>query len=106
MKFSENWLRTLVDPPLTSGELAHALTMAGLEVEAIETAAPAFDRVVVGELGFSPDPIPTAEESKKTKHKSKVRSAKSQPAKLPTRDFLRIAIFSRPCFQLTTHMCN
>ena len=50
MKFSENWLRTLVNPSLTSGELAHALTMAGLEVEAIETAAPAFDRVVVAEV--------------------------------------------------------
>jgi phenylalanyl-tRNA synthetase beta chain len=50
MKFSENWLRTLVDPALTSDELAHALTMAGLEVEAIETAAPAFDRVVVAEV--------------------------------------------------------
>jgi len=50
MKFSENWLRTLVDPPLTSGELAHALTMAGLEVESIEKAAPAFDRVVVAEV--------------------------------------------------------
>ena len=50
MKFSENWLRTLVNPPLSSSELAHALTMAGLEVEAIESAAPAFDKVVVGEV--------------------------------------------------------
>ncbi len=40
MKFSENWLRQFVDPPLTSEELAHALTMAGLEVEALENAAP------------------------------------------------------------------
>ncbi len=50
MKFSENWLRTLVNPPLSSGELAHVLTMAGLEVEAIEPAAPAFDKVVVAEV--------------------------------------------------------
>lgn len=50
MKFSENWLRTLVNPPLSSSELAHVLTMAGLEVEAVETAAPAFDKVVVGEV--------------------------------------------------------
>lgn len=50
MKFSENWLRTLVNPPLSSGELAHVLTMAGLEVEAIESAAPAFDKVVVAEV--------------------------------------------------------
>ncbi|TSA52834.1 MAG: phenylalanine--tRNA ligase subunit beta [Nitrosomonadaceae bacterium] len=50
MKFSENWLRTLVNPPLSSDELAHVLTMAGLEVEAIESAAPAFDKVVVAEV--------------------------------------------------------
>lgn len=48
MKFSESWLRTFVDPPLTSEELAQALTMAGLEVEAREPAAPAFSGVVVG----------------------------------------------------------
>jgi phenylalanyl-tRNA synthetase beta chain len=50
MKFSENWLRTLVNPPLSSGELAHVLTMAGLEVEAIESVAPPFDKVVVAEV--------------------------------------------------------
>ena len=33
MKFSEHWLRTLVDPAMDSEALAHALTMAGLEVE-------------------------------------------------------------------------
>jgi len=50
MKFSENWLRTYVDPPLATRELADALTFAGLEVEEIEPAVPAFDRVVVGEV--------------------------------------------------------
>lgn len=50
MKFSESWLRTFVNPPLTSSELAHALTMAGLEVEAIEPVAPAFDKVVIAEV--------------------------------------------------------
>lgn len=50
MKFSENWLRTFVNPPLTSSELAHALTMAGLEVEAVETVAPVFDKVVIAEV--------------------------------------------------------
>src|SRR5688500_5794050 len=50
MKFSENWLRSFVNPPLASGALADALTMAGLEVEAIEAVAPAFDRVVVAEV--------------------------------------------------------
>ncbi|HEU0233986.1 MAG TPA: phenylalanine--tRNA ligase subunit beta [Gallionella sp.] len=50
MKFSENWLRTWVNPALSSEALAHALTMAGLEVEALEAVAPAFDNVVVAEV--------------------------------------------------------
>src|SRR5687768_8956068 len=50
MKFSENWLRTLVNPPLSADELAHALTMAGLEVEGIEPVAPAFSKVIVAEV--------------------------------------------------------
>ena len=50
MKFSENWLRTWVNPALSSDELAHALTMAGLEVEALEGVAPAFSNVVVAEV--------------------------------------------------------
>ena len=50
MKFSENWLRTFVSTSLTSAELADALTMGGIEVEAVEPAAPAFDRVVVAEV--------------------------------------------------------
>jgi phenylalanyl-tRNA synthetase beta chain len=50
MKFSESWLRTLVDPRLTSAELSHLLTMAGLEVEALDPVAPAFGQVVVAEV--------------------------------------------------------
>ena len=50
MKFSENWLRTFVDPPLATHELAHVLTMAGLEVETTEPVAPSFDKVVVAEV--------------------------------------------------------
>lgn len=50
MKFSENWLRTWVNPALSSEELGHALTMAGLEVEALEAVAPAFNNVVVAEV--------------------------------------------------------
>ena len=38
MKFSEHWLRTLVDPPLTGRALGDAATMAGVEVEQIEPA--------------------------------------------------------------------
>ncbi|XZG69782.1 phenylalanine--tRNA ligase subunit beta [Chitinibacteraceae bacterium HSL-7] len=50
MKFSENWLRTWVNPQLDSDALAHLLTMAGLEVEEQESAAPAFDNVFVAEV--------------------------------------------------------
>jgi len=50
MKFSELWLRSMVDPPLGSAELAHALTMAGLEVETFEPAAAPFSKVVVAEV--------------------------------------------------------
>jgi phenylalanyl-tRNA synthetase beta chain len=50
MKFSENWLRTWVNPDLSSEALSHALTMAGLEVEALEPVAPAFNNVVVAEV--------------------------------------------------------
>src|SRR5207302_7061873 len=50
MKFSEHWLRTLVDPPIDSDSLAHAVTMAGLEVEELAKAAPAFSGVVAARV--------------------------------------------------------
>ncbi|HZX27881.1 MAG TPA: phenylalanine--tRNA ligase subunit beta [Telluria sp.] len=50
MQFSENWLRTMVDPKMTSDELAHLLTMSGLEVEEVEPVAPPFSNVVVAEV--------------------------------------------------------
>ncbi|WP_426101108.1 phenylalanine--tRNA ligase subunit beta [Massilia sp. TSP1-1-2] len=50
MQFSETWLRTMVDPALTSDELAHLLTMSGLEVEEVEAVAPPFSNVVVAEV--------------------------------------------------------
>ncbi|MBV1774159.1 phenylalanine--tRNA ligase subunit beta [Burkholderiaceae bacterium DAT-1] len=50
MKFSESWLRTLVDTALPNDELAELLTMAGLEVEENEPAAPAFTGVVVAQV--------------------------------------------------------
>ncbi|MBA5688787.1 phenylalanine--tRNA ligase subunit beta [Rugamonas apoptosis] len=50
MQFSENWLRTMVDPKMTSDELAHLLTMSGLEVEEVEAVAPPFSNVVVGHV--------------------------------------------------------
>jgi phenylalanyl-tRNA synthetase beta chain len=50
MKFSESWLRTLVDTELSSEELSHLLTMAGLEVEGLEPVAPQFNDVVVAQV--------------------------------------------------------
>ncbi len=50
MQFSESWLRTLVNPSLTSDELSHLLTMAGLEVEEMIPVAPAFEKVVVAQV--------------------------------------------------------
>jgi len=50
MKFSEHWLRTLVDPTLDSEALAGAMTMAGLEVEERVSAAPPFRGVVVAKV--------------------------------------------------------
>ncbi|MBW8458444.1 MAG: phenylalanine--tRNA ligase subunit beta [Thiobacillus sp.] len=50
MQFPESWLRSLVNPALDTAQLAHALTMAGLEVEALAPAAPAFSNVVVAEI--------------------------------------------------------
>lgn len=50
MKLSEHWLRTWVDPKLTTRELAEQLTMAGLEIESIEPVAGEFSQVLVGEI--------------------------------------------------------
>jgi phenylalanyl-tRNA synthetase beta chain len=50
MQFSESWLRSLVNPSLDTQQLGHLLTMAGLEVEAIEPAAARFDHVVVARI--------------------------------------------------------
>lgn len=60
MKFSENWLRTLVNPPCSGDELAYLLTMAGLEVESLEPVAPDFNKVVVAEV-LSVEKHPTAD---------------------------------------------
>ncbi|PXW23281.1 phenylalanine--tRNA ligase subunit beta [Paraburkholderia caballeronis] len=50
MLFPESWLRTFVDPQLSTDELAHALTMAGLEVEGLRPAAPPTSKIVVGKV--------------------------------------------------------
>ena len=50
MKFSENWLRELVEIKADRTELAHALTMAGLEVEELTLLGDGLDGVVVAEI--------------------------------------------------------
>ncbi len=60
MKFSENWLRTWVNPSISSAELVEKLTMAGLEVDSAEPAAPPFEKVCVGEV-LSLEPHPDAD---------------------------------------------
>ncbi|WP_461516008.1 phenylalanine--tRNA ligase subunit beta [Porticoccus sp.] len=60
MKFSESWLREWVNPSIDTAELVAQLTMAGLEVDAVEAVAPAFSGVVVGEI-VSVAPHPNAD---------------------------------------------
>ncbi len=60
MQFSESWLRSLVNPPISTDELSHRLTMAGLEVEETTLVAPAFSGVVVA-LIQSAEPHPNAD---------------------------------------------
>ncbi|MEQ8517106.1 MAG: phenylalanine--tRNA ligase subunit beta [Chromatocurvus sp.] len=60
MKISEQWLRAWVNPDVDTQALAHQLTMAGLEVDAVEPVAGAFSGVVVGEI-VSAEPHPDAD---------------------------------------------
>ena len=50
MKFSESWLREWVNPAISTEELSEQITMAGLEVDAVEPVAGAFTGVVVGHV--------------------------------------------------------
>ena len=63
MKISLKWLKDYVDIKLASKELAEKLTMAGLEVRAIETVGGTWDNVVIGEV-VSLDPHPNADRLK------------------------------------------
>ena len=58
MKFSESWLREWVNPVVTTDELTHQITMAGLEVDDVLPVAGEFTGVKVGqvvECGQHPD---------------------------------------------------
>jgi phenylalanyl-tRNA synthetase beta chain len=50
MQFPESWLREFCNPPLSTEQLAEALTMAGLEVEELKPVASPFSNIVVGEI--------------------------------------------------------
>jgi phenylalanyl-tRNA synthetase beta chain len=63
MQFPESWLRALVNPPLSTAELCHLLTMAGLEVEECRPASADFSSVVVARI-ISAEKHPDADKLK------------------------------------------
>ena len=50
MKFSEQWLRSWVNPDISTQQMCDQLTMAGLEVDGVEPAAGDFTEVVVARV--------------------------------------------------------
>lgn len=66
MRFSETWLREWINPPVDTATLAHRLTMAGLEVDAIDPAIESFSGVVVAEVR-AVEPHPDADKLKITR---------------------------------------
>jgi phenylalanyl-tRNA synthetase beta chain len=57
MRISLDWLSDYIQVPFTPDDLAHRLTMLGIEVEAIERPGERMDKVVVGEvLEVTPHP--------------------------------------------------
>ncbi len=59
MKFSENWLRSLVDVKVSREQLIDSLTMAGLEVESVQALGQHLQNVRVGEI-LTCEPHPDA----------------------------------------------
>ncbi|HYQ71289.1 MAG TPA: phenylalanine--tRNA ligase subunit beta, partial [Gammaproteobacteria bacterium] len=60
MKFSEQWLREWVNPPVSTAELVEQLTMAGLEVDSVEPVGAGLQDLLVGEV-VSVNPHPDAD---------------------------------------------
>jgi phenylalanyl-tRNA synthetase beta chain len=50
MKFAVSWLEEWVDPRMSAGDLAHRITMAGLEVDSIEADGQGLEGIVIGEV--------------------------------------------------------
>ena len=63
MKVSLEWLRGYIDINIPLKELAHKLTMAGLEVEGIDIVGGDWDEVVVGQV-LAIEPHPNADRLK------------------------------------------
>ncbi|PPD35478.1 MAG: phenylalanine--tRNA ligase subunit beta [Methylomonas sp.] len=63
MQVSEAWLRELINPPVSTEQLVAQLTMAGLEVDALQPVAAVFSGVVVGEV-LSTEQHPNADKLK------------------------------------------
>ncbi len=63
MKLSEQWLREWINPRLDRHEVAERLTLAGLEVDAVDAVEIEFSSVVVGEI-LSVEVHPKAERLK------------------------------------------
>ncbi|WP_423909902.1 phenylalanine--tRNA ligase subunit beta [Candidatus Spongiihabitans sp.] len=61
MLISESWLREWASPKIGSDELAERLTLAGLEVDSVESAGPSLDnkKIIVGQI-VSAEPHPNA----------------------------------------------
>ncbi|OZS45042.1 phenylalanine--tRNA ligase subunit beta [Photobacterium sanguinicancri] len=66
MKFSESWLREWVSPSVTTDELTHQITMAGLEVDDVLPVAGSFTGVKVGQV-VSCEQHPDADKLRVTK---------------------------------------
>ena len=90
MRFSEAWLREWVNPKITTEQLADQLSMAGLEVDSVEPAAPPFTGVVVGEVvtreqllddvwGYDTIPFTRTVDTHITKLRKKVEDDPSDP---------------------------
>lgn len=50
MKVSLNWLREYVELPASTGELCELLTLAGVEVEGIESSGVSIDHVIIAQI--------------------------------------------------------
>jgi phenylalanyl-tRNA synthetase beta chain len=60
MRISLNWLKTYIDIECTPEDLAHQLTMLGLEIESVERPGAEITEVYIGQI-LSIDPHPDAE---------------------------------------------